>query len=435
MNKKFIKKNIFMIVFMVMALVGAVALLFMVLYEHGSMKEYDSKKAELLKKINKIIKQQYTPVKVNVVRMERDIVRYNKEVEKIRSKFGHPYAWAIKRFTEVVGVDINEFKAKFGEFWESQKGRTTRDLIFRRYKVRQFSEDFPKHRSTWENAMNAFMREAQKVTLEDIDSSNVDGIFLAAMGKGRRFSDSPARCQAFMKRMRIKMIEYFGNTRKVDCEEANKFSFDDDRLPLDGDIERIARAWEIVADLGKRIADAKVNPEEDVLRLTSFTKRGLDGEKDGNYTMYRFNFTVNGDLNTIRRIVKKLYEAYTENRVYAIRDIKLTRTVDGVKNILDESEKIDDELDYDTRDKEGKDEKQPPGAGTARLDKRQFGIPSGAEGASKTRASVKKKAVKKEKKKILGPKDRDYAKIIVGKRNICTAEFEVDYIVFDNLPK
>jgi hypothetical protein len=436
MNNKFIKKNLFMILFMTVSFIAVVALLIMVFSEHESMKEYDTKKAELLGKINKIIKQKPTPVKVNIVRIKKDIIGYSKETRKVQSKFGHPYAWALKSFAETLGIKLNDFKAKFGEFWESQKERTTRDLIFRRYKVRQFSEDFPKHRSNWDDAMDAFKREAQKVTLEEIDSTNVDGIFLATMGKGRRFSDSPLRCQAFMQRMRFKMIDYFEKNKKVNCETTD-FSFEDEKLPLAGDIERIARAWEIVADLGKRIADAKVNPKKDALELISFSKRGLDGEKDGDYTMYRFTFEVNGDLSTIRRIVDKLYEAYKENRVYAVRDIKLKRTVDRVDDILVESARVKDDIDYDSRDKDNRDERRSPEEGTRRPDKRRFGTPNirDTKNPSTLSKTLKKKSTDKEKRKILGPKDRGYAEIIIGKNNICNVEFEVDYIVFDNSPK
>ena len=48
--------------------------------------------------------------------------------------------------------------------------------------------------------------------------------------------------------------------------------------------------------------------------------------------------------------------------------------------------------------------------------------------------SVKIKAAAKEKKKILGPKDPGYAKVIIGRNNICRVEFEVDYIIFDDSP-
>jgi len=436
MSKKFIKKNIFMIVFMIMSLVAVVALLIMVLSEHHSMKEYDKKKKELLEKIHKIVKQKYTPVRVNVTRMNKDVEGYNREIRKLQKKFGHPYAPALKSFADVVGINLNDFKAKFGVYWEAEKGRATRDLIYLRYKVRQFNEDFPKHRSDWTQAMNAFMLEAQKVTLEPIDVSNVDGIFLAAMGKGRRFSDSPVRCQKFMNDMRNTMITYFGK-QKVGCEQDSNFSFRHDKAPFAGDIGKITRAWEIVADLAKRIADAKVS-DKDFLELVSFSKRGLDGEKDGNYTMYRFTFEVTGDLNTIRRIVDKLYEAYTENRVYAVRDIKLDRTVDNVDTILEESERVKDDLDYDTKARDSKDKPPQPATRTPGIgmDQRRFGLPAKTDGRNtlNPRTSPKKKPVKKVEKKILGPKDPGYADAIVGKDNICKAVFDVDYIVFDDSP-
>lgn len=444
-----------MIIFMSIASIAVVALLVMVFFEHKSMKEYDAKKVELLEKINKIFKQQYTPVKVNVGRIENDAKEFTQESRKVESKFGHPYEFALKRFAEVVAIPLNEFRAKFGEFWEAQRGKTTRDLIFRRYKVRQFGEDFPNHRSTWNEAMNAFTQEAQKVTLEKIEASNVDEIFLAAMGKGRMFSDSPSRFQTFMKRMRNSMIDYFG-IRKVDCADTN-FSFDETKEPAGADVEAIANSWEIVADLGKRIADAKVDSKESVLQLVEFSKRELTGEKDGDYLSYRFNFTVNADIATIRRIFEKLYGAYTENRIYAVRNIKLNRIVDKVEDILVESERLKDEIEYDINRNQPEgarpDLTQPepnnplgrrlPGPADARrTDLKPAAraalrppVPGSKETSSETgpRASAKAAGKEKEKKKALTPKDPDYARTIVGSNNIIKAEFEVDYIVYDNM--
>jgi hypothetical protein len=426
MNNKFVKKNLFMIIFMAVAMIAVIALLVMVSMEHKSMKEYDSRKKSLLKKINQIFNQRYYPVKVNVSRIKRDIEGYEKEAKKIQRKFGHPYEAALKRFVEVLGVSLKEFKAKFGEFWDSQKGATTRDLIYRRYKKRKFSEDFPKHKSNWNEAMNAFMYEAQKMTIEDIDVSNVDGIFLAAMGKGRRFSDSSLRCQAFMKRMRIKMLEYF-NKKKVGCEAVSNFSFDHNRLPPEGDIEVIARAWEIVADLTKRIADSKTDPKTDILDLVKFSKRSLDGAKDGNYISYRFNFTVIADINTLRRLIKSLYDAYEVNRIYAIRDVKLFRIVDRVNEIITESERIKEDSEYDMDSNTDKDRDKAP-------DKLRGRATPFAAGNT-LKQSAKKTKLKKtfnEKRQVLSPKDPGYGKIIIGDNNIIRAEFEVDYIIYNS---
>jgi hypothetical protein len=442
MNKKFFKKNISLIIFMSIALIAVIVLLVLVLIEHRSMKEYDTKKTDLLSKIEKIFKQKYAPVKVNATRIRKDVVEYKKQTVELQSKFGHPYAKALKAFANVLKVPLDEFKIKFSEFWEEQKGRATRDLIFRRYKVIKFAEDFPKHQSDWAAAMTAFIREAQKVTLEEIDQSNVDGIFLAAMGKGRRFSDSPQRCQAYMKRMRNKMMKYFLD-KKVNYEEAD-FSFNDEQLPLTGDIPLIAKAWEIVSDLTKRIADAKVDPEKDKLELEEFTKRGLDGEKDGNYTSYRFTITVNADLQTIRRIIKNLYAAYDENRIYAVRDIRLTKIVDGAEIILEESERVEDEVEYQTGENpEGRfdigmpdgmlpptsDRRSQPGSRRIRRTSLR-GIP--AKETDKTTSLVKKAVSVKEEKKILTPKDPGYAQVIIGGNNICRAEIDVDYIIYND---
>lgn len=445
MSKKFFKKNIFMIVFMTMSLIAVVALLVMVFFEHQSMKEYDKKKKELLEKIHKIVKQKHTPVKVNVLRMNKDVASYNQEINKLQKKFGHPYAKALKSFTDVVGIDLDEFKSKFGIYWEAEKGRATRDLIYLRYKVKQFNEDFPKHRSEWAQAMNAFMLEAQKATLEKIDATNVDGIFLGAMGKGRRFSDSTGRCLTFMKNMRRDMITYFGS-KKIECEKAADFSFNYNQEPPLADIGKISRAWEIIADLTKRIANAKSNSEKSFLELVSFTKRGLDGEKDGNYTMYRFTFEVNADLDTIRRIVDKLYAAYTENRVYAVRDIKLKRIVDNVDKILEDSENVKDEMDYDPK-RDAREEGQPPTTDristTGRMPAIGRRIPAAGRRSSprtdqrdtlNPETTPRSRVARTTERRILGPKDPGYAETIVGKDNNCNAVFDVDYIVFDDSP-
>ncbi len=120
------------------------------------------------------------------------------------------------------------------------------------------------------------------------------------------------------------------------------------------------------------------------------------------------------------------------------RNIKLSRMVDGIDDILAESERIKEESDYESTDGKTKDENQPSGIPAIRSDRRRFNSPT-RSGTSKLKPSdkvksVKRKSAAKEKKKILGPNDPGYAKIIIGRNNICRVEFEVDYIVFDDSP-
>ncbi|MDD5729122.1 MAG: hypothetical protein PHV59_11215, partial [Victivallales bacterium] len=231
-----------------------------------------------------------------------------------------------------------------------------------------------------------------------------------------------------MKRMRIKMLEYF-NSRKVGCETANDFSFDHNRLPAENEIEQIARSWEIVADLTKRIADSKLDPKIDSLDLISFSKNGLSGIKDGQYISYRFNFTVKADITSLRRLIKNLYDAYEINRIYAVRNLSLSRAVDQVNTIIAESEKINEETEFDM----SKPKSVLPGtAAVPKTVPKPLAVPTAKSALPKTAVKTASPKAAVIKKKVLDPRDPGYARIIVGNINTIVAEFEVDYIVFQN---
>ena len=448
---KFIKKNIFMVAFMAVSLIAAIALLIMVFYQHESMKQYDAKKQELVAKIDKIFKQKYTPVQVNVTRISKDIKRYNKEAQKVQSKFGHPYDKALKAFADSLSIPLEDFKTKFSEYWDSKLDNLTRSMIFRSYKIKRFSKDFPRHTGTWKEAMAAFMREAQKVTLEKVTEENVDGIFLGIIGKGRMFSGSPKLCQKFMSDMRNTMLDYF-EKKKINCEAADDFSFNLEQMPSELDLAAIATSWEIVADLCKRIADSKIDKKAS-LALVEFKKRGLVPAEDGEYKSYRFDFTVSGDIATIRRIVTELYKAYADNRVYAIRNIELERLDDNVDRIIEESDAVKEaDLDYESEDPQARGiTGMPPEGADFRRDSRGRArstarrstrynqpldptMPPGANPSSRTasrsRTLGRKKPADKENTKPLKPRDPGYAKVVVGANNMIKAKFEVDYIVY-----
>ena len=57
-------------------------------------------------------------------------------------------------------------------------------------------------------------------------------------------------------------------------------------------------AGQLIEDITSRLADSGIR------EVTSFTKRGLSGYTDGDYTYYRFNVTVRGSEKSIRKFIK-----------------------------------------------------------------------------------------------------------------------------------
>ncbi|MFA7231158.1 MAG: hypothetical protein WC071_07790 [Victivallaceae bacterium] len=406
---RFVKKNIWLFSFLGVALVAALILAYMVTIAHTGMKKYIKETEDLRNEIKTLIGKKPAPVAGNLDRIRNDIRRYKVKVKDIRNSFGHPYRIALTKFADTMGIKLDEFENRFNAFWEiNKKSGTTRDQVYRMFKASFKGYD------KWDQAMREFTIEARKISLENIDENNVDEIFLGTLGLSRNLSFSTVKCDSFMRSIRFKLIDIFGEKQVGLGSNVSYFSFDFQTLADKNSIPDIVKTWDIIADLARRIANSRI------YQLDSFEKSSIVGRKDGNYTYYRFKISVSGNLDSVRRLIKLLYDAYEDNRVYIIRGISISKKEDLAQKIIDDSDLLKNEavrFDAITNSAQGIQSGAPDASG----------LHPQPENAKKTSAA---KREEDPEKGIPFNERTGYGVPLIGKDKLCNATLDIDYVVY-----
>ena len=460
---KFIKKNMVLIIVLAATIAGVGILAFLVVKQHATMQAYIKQTEALKDKIKELIKQKPAPVEGNLARIKNDTEGYKKKFKETSVLFGKPFYPAAKKFAEEMGTTVDEFKEKLNTFWTSSKASgVTRDQMYRKFKADINNQE------KWDKAIQSFTQEAQKYTSESIDENNVDEILLSSFGLARDFGGSKVKCDAFMKDIRYRLIELYGPDKDKDKEKkktidfgptASSFSFDFKSLPERDSIPDIIKCWTIIDDLAKRIASSGVTC------LDSFNKESLTGRVETNYTTYRFTIGVRGDLNSFRKLMENLYNAYSERRVYIVSGITLIKVRDEAEQLIAEAESklygnnlVDD--DSSESKASSASARQPESAmappnrnqrpafasppGVPQIPGRELsgnidGDPQRKKESDRESLDKKRKQEKLDKSKqadVDPDKDlpyykrRSYGKIIIGSDKQCQAIIDVDYVVY-----
>lgn len=327
---KFIKKNMVLVIVLAVTLISVGVMAFLVTREHGTMQAYIKQTEGLKDTIKDLIKQKPAPVEGNLERLRKDAEGYKEKFKEISVLFGRPFYPAAKKFAEEMGMSVEEFRLKLAAFWDSNKASgVTRDQMYGMFKA---SFNNPEK---WDKAIQHFTVDAQKYTLERIDENNVDEIMLASFGLARNLRFSGPRCDVFMKDLRFALVDLYNADKDKIIEfgpAASSFSFDFKALPERETIPDIVKCWKIIDDMAKRLVGTGIT------YLDSFSKESLTGRVEGNYTTYRFTIGVRGDLNSIRKVVDNLYNAYPDRRVYIISGIALAKSNDEAEQLIIEAE-------------------------------------------------------------------------------------------------
>ncbi|MFA6101191.1 MAG: hypothetical protein WCV67_00490 [Victivallaceae bacterium] len=416
---KFVKKNMMLLIVSGITLIVALILAYMAVREHSAMQDYIRETDTLKNQIKDLIKQKPAPVEGNLDRIKNDTQKYKNKFKEIRVLFGMPLYPAMSKFAKDMGSNFEEFQAKFATFWESNKASgVTRDQVYRMFKN---SYNNPEK---WDKAIQDFTVEAQKCTSELIDENNVDEILLSGLGLERNLSGSKVKCDAFMRGIRWKLLDLYTADKDKKIEfgpTASSFSFDSKSLPDKEAIPFIVKCWTAVDDLAKRIAGSGIT------YLESFEKESLAGRVVGNYTFYRFTIIVQGDLNSIRKLIDILYKAYSERRIYIVRGISLAKVNDDAERLIMEAERT-------------------LYAGKINLDENPELKPaqSPADGPPDAqKQKEKEQRLQEQKKKDKADEDPEknipyyqrstYGKVIIGTDKQCRAVIDLDYVVYTAL--
>ena len=429
MNKIFFKKNILLIVILFVTVLASVYLLFMISSEYTKMQQYIEETAAMVDKVNKLNAQKPAPVEENFIYMKKDIDGYKEKINDLRTYLGRPYYDAAIAFVKELlagskndaGEELTDdeklerFKLAIRSYWEANQSTVARDQVYISFKLKSkelLGVDFKDYNARWEKGLEKFMNEAKKQSGEKMEE-NIQDVFMFTFGFRRTMSFQVGKYENFAKLQRYRLIDYYSQNKVAfGTQGASTFGFPPDEKIDRTSIPQYVFCWEIVSDLAKRIADAKV------LQLHEFTKRGVEPVSEGNYKYYRFTFKVEGTLESIRNLANILYSAYDKRRVYVIRNITLSLIEDTLKTSLEQEDaaKIPDVVTTTTNEHSN----MPHG---------------GALGMAPNKPTLAAPiGVIPEKQENLPYYERkDYGKVIFGgQHSLCMATFTVDYVVYSS---
>lgn len=321
----FVKKNVVLVIVLAITFIICAVLLFLVFQKHGELQKSMKQVVDIREEISTLIKQTPAPLKENLDMINDDTRIMKEKAEEINRVFGQPYRSALQAFAAEAGLTEDEFLNKFREFWgrEARKGSNRYQLLFK------FKKDFDS--AKWAKSMDAFMKAAQKETVEPLDDTNIYDLFMASLGIPRVMSNM--NCKTYMiSRMQPNLVKVLEASPSVFCTDVAKFSFDefDNKMPLEEHIPYIMRHWTVIDDLVRRIKASGVSSFDNLTKLN-----GLSGELDKEFLKFRYSITVTGSLDSIRFLVNSLMDAYKTNRVYIIKYMTLEKVFDEIKEISD----------------------------------------------------------------------------------------------------
>ncbi len=465
MDKRFLKKNIVLFIVLGVSLCVVGFLLFMIISEHSEMQDYIRQTKEMVENVNKLNSQKPAPVTGNDALIKTDIVAYRGKVAEIRSYFGQPFYDARLAFVRVLLKDlkndndkelsddekISKFEAAINAFWEGNRMNTARDQIYISFKLKAkglLGVDFKDFDTRWDDGLEAFRQEAKKHTHERLDE-HIQDLFLFTFGFHRTMSFQIDKYDNYARQLRHGLIEYYLKTdaerkaaeqakaaaEKAKAKPAEKseekkseekeevpvikkvqllgkssyFGFADDKVSRE-DIPKYVFIWNIVDDLARRIADAEITS------LDKFTKT-IAPTSEGNYHYYRFSFTVEGKQDAMRKVAENLHKAYSDRRIYIIRNIEIALTTDSLADLLNEEARL-------------RLESLSMGGITAQAnkDREKEHTPPNKQDAQEKQ--VKPVVPTVDESKIALAKRPSYAKVLFGGDTDVTATFTVDYVVY-----
>ena len=380
--KKILNKNRFLTVTTSLTLVISIVLFFAIYQTNNQRNSANQALANLKVKIQKLNYYRPSPTIKNIETIKENLKYINDETSKLEAYFGAVYNNALNAFIKSLEQhDINnprekkdkenivntkqsknnltavnninksenfeikeEFIASWKKFIEKQKEvdeYLEPSEILDKFRIfKKYSED------KFNAAKNIFAEVYAKNTVEEITNNNLDDYILAALGLS--FDFTRISCKKFVDDIQ-KGIEKELKRKKLLSKSEHLVLFDEfTTIPNDDQIPYIIKYCRLYEDLFARIAKSNINT------LVSYKKlNGLRGSKNGEYLIYKYELNINASLESARKFLNSLQNAYKDNRIYVIKDI-------NIKNISSKVDKLKaSKKDINTNETQKKSSSKP----------------------------------------------------------------------------
>ena len=343
---RFVKQNMLLVVVMSVSTVIILSLVVYSVIVYFQMSQCISETEDLRRKISDLIKASPAPVEGNKPLIDQDIRLYTELNKTISSRIGRPYQKAADRFIEVLmsvkkGESIEDARKKFVEEYNSTVGKYDDRQAEQAIELRKLER---KYTRTLDPALQIFKKIVAPLTLEpDLDNNAIEFAFFT-IGIPRKMQGEREPGKQFLvycRKYQDKIRQMLGPKMRPEAD-ALGFSFlgapsvstssssdgGDGQAAVTGpfrrdDIPRIARLWDIVGDICRRISSV-----EGLKSLNFFRIRGIaNGSYEnvfssrGSYITSHYTFEVSAPLKDIRALAEAFAYDPAIGRFYIVRSV------------------------------------------------------------------------------------------------------------------
>ncbi len=347
----FVKKNIVLVVVLVLTGLVSAYLIFMDVGKHSEVIKANRDVESLKDQIAELNKKKPAPLAANLDMIKKDTAVLKEKAQELQRKFGKPFRAALIKFAEALDLSEGEVIAKYKEYCQKNSSVNDKYAIIDGF-VKSLGEDkgaapadkaaaAPADKPAAEKApsadkgaaaVQAFRKAAQEHMIEPVTDQNYKDFLLQAFGVPRVMS--PTICKDYI--FKMQELFYLNYKPLVTSENVAKLTFDyNTRVPPAEEVQAIIRHLQLFDDLFWRMRAADL---AQVVSLERLNLNGIHGDEvSKDFLKFSYRTRVAAEMSRIREFINLLQDSYKDNRIYAVKDISLQSVVDETTKINDKS--------------------------------------------------------------------------------------------------
>ena len=331
--KNLLEKNRLLFIVLVITTVVSLVLIFLI-YQTNTEKDLTNNALENLKlKIWRLNNYRPSPTAKNITAIKENLKHVNEATTSLEEHFGGIYNNALNAFIESLNRSAitdtkknqKELKQKFISNWktfvEKQKGA---DEYLEPSEVLDKFRIFGKYsKNKFKQARNAFKNVFQQNTIEEVTNLNLNDYILAALGLPLELTR--ISCRKFVVNIQKKLDKKLKSAKIISPSENLRLFNEFTSIPNDDQIPYIIKYCRFYEDIFSRMVKSKIE------NLVSYKKlNGLRGAKKGEFLILKYEVNVTSSLKAIRDFLNSLQNAFNDNKIYVITDIKMIKMLSNV---------------------------------------------------------------------------------------------------------
>ena len=304
-------------------------------------------------------------------------------------------------FAKEIGMTEDDLLNKFRDFYENEELKDKNPEVA----IPLFKKSLGDEQKV-EAAFNRFIETVQKITVEPLRGQAAIDIFAVALGVPRSMNSSS--CHVLLATMQRNIFDRRNIPGVLTLQTVRDFTYNQyvQTPPPLNKISDILTMMPIYEDIFYRMRLSKLSNVE------SFNRLNEGVAQSDKYMKYSFKTKVTGDIDSIRKFINTLHEAYKENQVYVVTWVSLESHTD---------QEVAQARALITGDAAGVAQPQP--------NQRNYPPPMERPGYRAPRRTDQTGPAVSEAHLPLEERS-DYGKVIIGLNKQVTADIEFDYYVF-----